>query len=199
MHKPEKEIIVAAAKRRFAHYGYGKTTMAEIADDCQMSVGNLYRFYKNKEDIAVEGARTCLDDKAKAAEYAAGQADVAIESLRNYFVVRLRYLHGFMSETPHMHELVQLIVIKHRDMLQQFEDRARETIRHVITLGINRGEFRTCDTATIAADLYNATSKYNMPICMDMPLEILEAELESLMNLLYEGIQVRKSKSGEKE
>ena len=191
-------MIVAAAKRRFAHYGYGKTTMAEIADDCQMSVGNLYRFYKNKEDIAVEGARTCLDDKANAAEYAAGQTDVAVESLRKYFVARLRYLHGFMSETPHMHELVQLMISKHRDMLQQFENRARDTIRHIVTLGINRGEFRTCNTATMAADLYNATTKYNMPMCMDMPLEILESELESLIGLLYKGIQIHELKPGEK-
>ncbi|GAV21360.1 bacterial regulatory proteins, TetR family [Mariprofundus micogutta] len=44
MNQSEKERIVAAARQRFSHYGYGKTTMAEIASDCQMSVGNLYRF-----------------------------------------------------------------------------------------------------------------------------------------------------------
>ena len=44
--------IIDAAKQRFSHFGYGKTTMAEIAADCSMSPGNLYRFFPGKLDIA---------------------------------------------------------------------------------------------------------------------------------------------------
>ncbi len=41
-----------AAKKRFSHFGYAKTTMAEVASDCSMSPGNLYRFFPGKLDIA---------------------------------------------------------------------------------------------------------------------------------------------------
>ena len=44
--------ILDAASRRFLHYGYGKTTMSEIAQDCNMSTGNLYRYFPSKLDIA---------------------------------------------------------------------------------------------------------------------------------------------------
>ena len=44
--------IVEAAKKRFSHFGYAKTTMAEVATDCSMSPGNLYRFFPGKLDIA---------------------------------------------------------------------------------------------------------------------------------------------------
>ena len=47
-----REQIVEAAKKRFSHFGYAKTTMAEVATDCAMSPGNLYRFYPGKLDIA---------------------------------------------------------------------------------------------------------------------------------------------------
>ena len=47
-----REQIVQAAKKRFSHFGYAKTTMAEVATDCCMSPGNLYRFYPGKLDIA---------------------------------------------------------------------------------------------------------------------------------------------------
>ena len=47
-----KEQIVEAAKKRFSHFGYAKTTMAEVATDCRMSPGNLYRFFPGKLDIA---------------------------------------------------------------------------------------------------------------------------------------------------
>ncbi|MEZ5914966.1 MAG: TetR family transcriptional regulator [Parvularculaceae bacterium] len=36
--------ILDAASRRFLHYGYGKTTMSEIAGDCNMSTGNIAIF-----------------------------------------------------------------------------------------------------------------------------------------------------------
>ena len=44
--------IIAAAKRRFTHYGYTKTTMAELAVDCDMSPGNLYRYFAGKLDLS---------------------------------------------------------------------------------------------------------------------------------------------------
>ena len=39
------EQIIAAAEKRFFYYGFGKTTMAEIASDCDMSPANIYRFF----------------------------------------------------------------------------------------------------------------------------------------------------------
>src|SRR3954447_3027588 len=47
-----RDKIIEAAKCRFSHFGYGKTTMAEVASDCEMSPGNLYRFFPGKLDIA---------------------------------------------------------------------------------------------------------------------------------------------------
>jgi len=184
----DREIIVDAACKRFSHYGYRKTTMAEIAGDCDMSVGNLYRFYKNKEDIAVEGARTCMTEKAEVSEAASMQADTPMQAIRQYCLARLRFLHCFVSETPHMYELVQLIAGKHKDVLQHFEDRAGEAIRVIVLTGIEQGAFRDCDAAAKAADIYHATTKYNLPLCMDAPLAQLEAELGSLLDLIADGL-----------
>jgi len=189
MSETEKEKIEAAAIKRFSHYGFGKTTMAEIAADCEMSVGNLYRFYKNKEEIAVQGAKSCMADKAVLSEQAAAQAGSAMQALRDYCLARLRYLHRFVSETPHMFELVQLIAGKHQDVLQHFEDRSVDVIRDMIVTGIRQGELRACDAASVAADIYNATTKYNMPLCMTAPLLQLEAEQNSLLDLLFTGLK----------
>ncbi len=43
-----REKIMEAAMARFSYYGFGKTTMAEIAKDCGMSAANIYRFFENK-------------------------------------------------------------------------------------------------------------------------------------------------------
>ena len=52
-----RQQILDAAMQRIMHYGYAKTTMAEIARDCDMSAGNIYRFFASKIDIAEAMAR----------------------------------------------------------------------------------------------------------------------------------------------
>ena len=52
-----REQILNAAMERIHHYGYGTTTMSEIARDCSMSAGNIYRFFASKIDIAEAMAR----------------------------------------------------------------------------------------------------------------------------------------------
>ena len=46
-----RQRILEKAFSRFGRYGFGKTTMAEISKDCEMSPGNLYRYFKSKKDI----------------------------------------------------------------------------------------------------------------------------------------------------
>ena len=46
-----REAIIAAAKQEFLEKGYKGASMREIAKKAHMTVGNLYRYYKNKEDI----------------------------------------------------------------------------------------------------------------------------------------------------
>ena len=43
-----KEEIVDTAIRRFKHYGFGKTTMNEIAEDLRITKANLYYYYQDK-------------------------------------------------------------------------------------------------------------------------------------------------------
>ena len=54
---PEEERrahILAAAERAFVRYGFHAATMSQVADEANMSAGNLYRYFPSKEAI-VEG------------------------------------------------------------------------------------------------------------------------------------------------
>src|SRR3977135_3717133 len=43
--------ILKEAERLFRHYGYSKTTVADIADACGMSSANVYRFFSSQSQI----------------------------------------------------------------------------------------------------------------------------------------------------
>jgi AcrR family transcriptional regulator len=48
------ETILAAAGRLFAEEGYHRTGMERIADEAEVSVGTVYFYFKNKEDLLVQ-------------------------------------------------------------------------------------------------------------------------------------------------
>ena len=57
--------ILDAAEARFRVFGYRKTTMAEIAEDVDMSAANLYRYFEDKQDIAAACAGRCMGGRAE--------------------------------------------------------------------------------------------------------------------------------------
>lgn len=63
-----RKKIVEAAKDEFLHYGYDDANMRRIAIKSNMTVGNLYRYFKSKEDLnyqIVNGVVSAIDSMVK--------------------------------------------------------------------------------------------------------------------------------------
>ena len=50
------EVIDAALSRVFIKQGIDKTKMTDIAEEAQIGVASVYRYFKTKPDIAIEAA-----------------------------------------------------------------------------------------------------------------------------------------------
>jgi len=181
--------IMDAAERRFAGYGYNKTTMAEIAADCDMSVGNLYRHFKNKEAIAMGNMRRLLESKLEAGKRAAQSKGDACDALEAFLLARLRLAHQQYAGTRHLFDMMVLVNTRHRDMLLEYEGRVIEALSAIIERGVVQGRFHTCDARQTAYDIHQATLRYNSPINLkNNELPTLEADLLRLLQLLYKGL-----------
>lgn len=55
-----RELILAAATRRFAEYGFEATTVRQIADDVNILSGSLYHHFATKEEILEEIVRDAI-------------------------------------------------------------------------------------------------------------------------------------------
>lgn len=49
-----KQKIMESAMRHFSEKGYAATSIQEIADDCGIAKGSLYKFFQSKEDLLIE-------------------------------------------------------------------------------------------------------------------------------------------------
>ena len=110
--------ILDAAQSRFQQYGYGKTTMAEIAKDSDMSAANLYRYFKNKQDIAAACASRCMCEHQDIMRELVRQSRGSTsDTLRAYVVEGLKATHEMFIEQPKINELVEFIASERQDVV----------------------------------------------------------------------------------
>jgi len=183
-------VILKAARIRFSDYGPCKTTMAEIAKDCDMSVGNLYRHFENKNAIMMACLEQQLQEKLGAGIAAASEAKNSLDALRVFLQTRLRIGHAQFSDTRHLFDLFRAIESRHRDLLLSYEEKVIVAIADILQEGVQQGQFSCSDTMQTAYDMHQATLRYNHPITLqNNPLDLLSIDLNRLVDLFYSGLR----------
>jgi len=100
--KDLEEKILQVAETLFLKYGYTKTGMRDISRNCKISVGLIYKIFKNKEDIFVRIIRKhikeALDDlisKVSKASSFEEKLSIFIECFFNQFKKKKNYFACF--------------------------------------------------------------------------------------------------------
>lgn len=191
-----REVILRAAAERILHYGYGKTTMSEIAADCSMSAGNIYRFFPSKIDIAEAMTRNYSAETQQA--YAAILRDDArspSQKLRDFFLSRLERTFGLLAKNPKLIELAFILARERPKYLEEEREQERRVLEKILDHGVKSGEFGVIETTAFTADIIQcATMKFRFPQLMTQEsLEDLRHELGGVLRLLSAGVSARTS------
>lgn len=185
-----RECIIEAAKKRFSHFGYAKTTMAEVAGDCEMSPGNLYRFFPGKLDIA-EAIAT--EDYTKhllhLAKLAVQPGKDARERLHDLLFEELRRTYHKLEKDPRAVEMARVISQERPTFANWMLENERKILIALLDEAERRGEFSVADKQFTAEMVQAATMKFRYPqLWSKLTLPKLERELEGVMNLLVHGL-----------
>lgn len=188
-----RDRILLAAMTRIKHYGYSKTTMAEIAADCDMSPGNIYRFFEAKIDIAEAMARKhYAEEQGELAAIARKKEWPADKRLREIFSKRLRDSYYMLEENAKILEVAEVL---HRERpLFANEQLALERVflTAVLEDGEKAGLFAPADHAFTAEMMQSATMKFSVPqLFSKLTLPKLERELDGVLKLLLNGLYAR--------
>ena len=188
-----KGQIVAAAKKRFSHFGYAKTTMAEVATDCDMSPGNLYRFFPGKLDIAEAIATADFERRLVHQRGLARQAGKsAREKLSDFLFDELRTTYRQLEKDPRVFEMARVIAGERPTFGNWMLENQRRILVEILEDGEARGEFRVADKPFTAEMIQSATMKFHYPqLFSKLTLPKLERELEGVFNLLLSGLEAR--------
>lgn len=185
--------ILDAAEARFQIYGLNKTTMAEIAHDMGMSASNLYRYFKNKQDIAAACACRCIDAQlALLREVVRMHRLSAEKKLERCALEMLRYTWEIAHDQPRINELVSLVILEHSDLVHTKMRESCSLLAEVLAQGNESGEFEVCDVVKTAETVYAALKMFHVPTFMSLYThEELMLRAQDVVALLICGLRGR--------
>src|SRR3990167_5796958 len=95
-----KESILEAAIKVFSEKGYSQTTIREVAERAGISVGGVYIYFKNKEEIYFTLLKYLLDEFRDRSGESIEDIEDPAEAVKNYIAINLNYAKKFKGLIP---------------------------------------------------------------------------------------------------
>ncbi|RYY40455.1 MAG: TetR family transcriptional regulator [Chitinophagaceae bacterium] len=188
----QKERILEAARKRFAHFGSAKTTLTEIADDLSLSKQALHHYFPDKQSIIRAVTTQLLEQYMEALEAALAQSSSVFAALMALVDVRNRFgrpNHLFFAQ---LESDGQWFNRDARAMLLGMARRERRLLEGRLAQGIASGELRLEDpraTARIVLETLTAIGRTARNCPPDETLfETRERQQRELVTLIYNGL-----------
>jgi len=186
-----KGLILEKAVERFIRYGFGKTTMVEIAKDCGMSAGNLYRYFESKFDIGVGVAQGYISKAEQTLSDVLQRPDLKpAQRLEAFVLEKLKFMHSHIVEQPNVQDLVNYILDERWDLVELHREVQNALMSEILSEGNRTGEFKVADVAQTANSIYAMTTKFRLPhFFRNITLEELEQEAKDVVALMIRGLK----------
>lgn len=141
-----KSRIDAAALHLFAERGADATPMPMIAEAAGASVGSLYRYYANKNELV---ARLYADNYARLAEEL-DRAQAQAATARDKIAAMVRFICGFFDREW---DLARFLLLEQHIRLKTYSGTANpvDIVHNVLAEGMRRGEVRKLDSILASA------------------------------------------------
>lgn len=185
-----RELILVAASARLLHYGYHKTTMAEIAEDAGMSAANLYRYFANKLELAAACATRTMNERLDRLRRIAERSETPpVERLVDYALGIIEHSHDLSSSETRVGELVDTITREHPEIVEDKMATHQALIERILADGVTRGEFVIDDLPRAARDVYSAFIVFDVPVFIGFfSREEFESRARGIVSLLVRGL-----------
>jgi len=184
-----RDQIVDAAMQHFAHYGYEKTTVSDLARAIGFSKAYIYKFFESKQAIGEVICANRLAMIMQRVEAAISDAPGAAEQLRRLF----RTLSTTGSELFfHDRKLYDIAAVASRDRwpsAQAHEERLLNLIHQILRQGREAGEFERKTPADEAAEaIYRVIKPYASPVLLQYNLDEAESASVQLAALVLRSL-----------
>jgi AcrR family transcriptional regulator len=143
-----RKKIIHAALDVFSVQGYSKASIRDIAKKAGISVGGIYLYFRNKEELYRNLINEGRREMGARITTTVQEAKSATQALSNFLTIHLEFAQK--------HRDFILLHLRERGFTfgmnekKQFFKTQRELIEKILVRGIHAGEFRKCNTRETA-------------------------------------------------
>ena len=190
-----RDLILDAADRLLARYGYRKMTIDDLAREVGIGKGTIYLHFKSKEDVALSRIDRVIERLKTELEKVASTDEEPAVRLRS--MLMLRVIYRFDSVQHYTESLNQVMASIRPSLLERrkyyFEAEAR-IIAEVLKEGRRAGDFFFKDAMATARALLAATNSllpYSLSTRELGARDSVEEQTRRIVDLLIGGLRRR--------
>jgi TetR/AcrR family transcriptional repressor of the ameABC operon len=152
-HEQTRQRILAKADELFRHFGFAKTTVADIAAGLAMSPANIYKFFPSKDAIIQASLEQNLAEVKKSIEAVISSSPGALARIEGLALAIFHWHRELFCREPQLFQLVQVANGHSWDCVRDFKNFLQQTITEIIEAGTQTGEFYVSDSGAAARAL----------------------------------------------
>ncbi|QEI07842.1 TetR/AcrR family transcriptional regulator [Pigmentiphaga aceris] len=184
-----REQIVSAANEHFAKYGYGKTTVSDLAKEIGFSKAYIYKFFDSKQAIGEAICNQCLDAVLASVALSMADAKTPTDKLRRMFRAIVTASAELFFSDRKLYDIASHSVIEKWSSSTQYGDKIYAMLEQIIVEGRQSGEFErktpldeTCRAITQAMQPFTnpVMLQHSLDLLPDGPNEVISLVLRSL-------------------
>jgi AcrR family transcriptional regulator len=184
-----RDQIVDAAEAHFSRYGYGKTTVADLAKAIGFSKAYIYKFFDSKQAIGQAICVQCLDKVLAAGEAGIAEGKTASEKLRRFFNGIVATSAELFFEDKLLYDIAAHSAEERWPSAMAYMERAQALLKEIILLGRETGEFErktpideVCEAILLVMQSFMnpLMLKHNLDDLPEAPTKVVNLVLRSL-------------------
>ena len=185
----KRDDIVAAAKEHFSLYGYGKTTVSDLAKAIGFSKGYIYKFFESKQAIGEAICTNCLSVIIGSVDEALADAPTATEKFRRLFRTIVEQSSTLFFADRKLYDIAAVSTLEDWGSSRNYVKQIGDILQAIILQGRESGEFErktpldeTCrGILQVMQPFMNPMMlQHNLDVLPDAPNEVANLVLRSL-------------------
>lgn len=169
-----RDQIIQAAQDHFSHYGYAKTTVADLAKEIGFSKAYIYRFFESKQAIGEAICTNCLTILRTEVQSAVAEADSATEKLRTFIRALSSESAKLFFVDRKLYEIAAFSASERWNSARHHWSEVRAMVQEIIVLGRDSGEFeRKTPIDEVCRAILYAISPFADPLSLERHLDLL--------------------------
>ncbi len=188
--KIENDVILSAALRVFARYGYRKATLEDITSELNMTAAGIYAYAESKRELyeqTVSFAMLRWQNRVKNAvskEQTAGSKFTVLCSSALDYLSEDKDFSALLESDPSIFPMFPTV-----DPYEEINADSVGLIEEILSLGMNTGEFRELDAKTVSEVLFSMYKGFIIHAYVQGESEFIEKNLPQTLDLILRGIE----------